>query len=93
MVKIIHDDWEKRRLAIVKRWNKLNAEGKHGKPQQWTLQHYLLEWHEPEWKLQPLHCPFKSIEDRLRYAVEHEWNKVALHTQRLAFIFERASAC
>lgn len=48
------DEWEKRRLAAVKRLNKSNTGGKQTQPQPWTLQYYMLEWHEREGRLQPL---------------------------------------
>ncbi len=75
------DDWEKRRLAAVKRLNKSNAGGRQTQPQPWTLQYYMLEWHEHEWKLKPLQHPVKSTHDRLKYAAEHEWSTLALQTQ------------
>ena len=46
-------DWEKKRWATVKRLNKVNVKGRCVQPQGWTLQHYLLEWHEPEWTHDP----------------------------------------
>ncbi|KAL0019809.1 hypothetical protein WJX77_007008 [Trebouxia sp. C0004] len=48
------DDWKKKRLAAVKRLNKVNTGGRQTQPQSWTLQYYMLEWHEREWRLQPL---------------------------------------
>ena len=82
-------DWEKKRLATVKRLNKVNVKGRCVQPQGWTLQDYLLEWHEPEWRLQSLQYPVRSVEDRLRYAAEHEWNTVALHANVLACVSEQ----
>ncbi|KAL0019807.1 hypothetical protein WJX77_007008 [Trebouxia sp. C0004] len=40
------DDWKKKRLAAVKRLNKVNTGGRQTQPQSWTLQYYMLEWHE-----------------------------------------------
>lgn len=82
-------DWEKKRLATVKRLNKINVRGRCVQPQGWTLQYYLLEWREPEWRLKSLQCPLKSIDDRLWCAVEHEWNTVALHASVLACVSEQ----
>lgn len=80
------DDWEKRRLAAVKRLNKSNKGGRQTQPQAWTLQYYMLEWHEREWRLQPLQHAVKSTHDRLRYAAEHEWSTLALQTQLFACV-------
>lgn len=78
------DDWEKRRLAAVERLNKSNTGGRQTQPQPWTLQYYMLEWHEHEWRLKPLQHPVKSTHDRLKYAAEHEWSTLALQTQVFA---------
>jgi hypothetical protein len=80
------DDWEKRRLAAVKRLNKSITWGRQVQPQLWTLQYYMLEWHEHEWRLKPLQHPVKSTHDRLKYAAEHEWSSLALQTQLFACV-------
>ncbi len=80
------DDWEKIPLAAVKQLNKSNTGGRQTQPQSWTVQYYMLEWHEREWRLQPLKHAVKSTLDRIKYAAEHEWSTLALQTQLLACI-------
>jgi hypothetical protein len=84
------DDWEKRRLAAVKRLNKFNTGGRQTQPQPWTLQYYMLEWHEREWRLQPLQNAVKRTHDRLKYAAEHDWSTLALQTQVFACVPEQS---
>ena len=54
------DDSEKRRLAAVKQLNKSITGGRQIQPQSGTLQYYMLEWREREWRLQPLQHAVKS---------------------------------
>ena len=88
------DDWEKRRLAAVKRLNKSITGGRQIQPQSWTLQYYVLEslWQEREWRLQPLQLLLHAVKstcthDCLKYAAEHEGSTLALQTQLFACFF------
>ena len=80
------DGWEKRSLAAFKRLNKSVTGGRQVQPQLWTLQYYMLEWHEHEWRLQSLQHAVKSTHDRLKYAADHERSTLALQLQLFACV-------